>query len=165
MENDFFHHPRRFPKNADGPFYTTGYPTRETNEAGSPLVWCGDCLQCEAPESEAPELLAPLVDENIDTYFVKQPTTSDEIANACNAARVCCVAALRYGGRDRFVIRQLQNNPEFCDYVIDDQGHLVLAVADDGDLLPFAKRIVKNRRAKWIREQRRRNKKWWQFWL
>ena len=122
METDYFHHPRRFPKNADGPFYTTGSQTPETNAADAAMVWCGDCMQCEAPEAEAPELLAPLNDDNLDTYFVKQPTTSSEIANACMAARVCCLSALRYGGRDQSIIKQLQNDPAMCDHIIGGDG-------------------------------------------
>jgi hypothetical protein len=39
----------------------------------------GDCLACDAPEHEAPDLLAPLTGDNCDTYFVQQPTTPDEV--------------------------------------------------------------------------------------
>lgn len=39
--------PRRCPLNAPGPFYTLGL-----------------CMACEAPEAEAPDLLAPLKDGN-----------------------------------------------------------------------------------------------------
>ena len=165
MDNDYFRNPRRFPKNAGGPFYTTGHQTRETDASDAKLVWCGDCMQCEAPEAEAPELLAPLNDQNIDTYFVRQPSTRAEISKAGMAARVCCVSALRYGGRDPAIIAELQNDPELCDHIIDDNGKCVMTVDDNGDLLPFAKQIIEARRAKWQREWRKRNKRWWQFWL
>ena len=165
MDTDYFRHPRRFPKNADGSFYTTGYQTRETDAPDAKLVWCGDCMQCEAPEAEAPELLAPLNDESIDTYFVRQPSTQEETSKACMAARVCCVSALRYGGRDPTIIAELQNDPELCDHIIDDNGKCVMTVDEKGDLLPFAQQIVDTRRANWQREWRKRNKKWWQFWL
>src|SRR5262249_30775367 len=104
-------HPRRFPKNAPGPFYTLGAVASCGN-------WCGDCLACDAPEDEAPELLAPLKDGNYDTYFVRQPENDDEIEHACNAIRVCCVAALRYAGTDSAIIRRLGNTAEHSDHVI-----------------------------------------------
>ncbi len=135
----YFTHPRRFPGNVVGPFYTTG------------SVVCGDaryvgiasdCLQCLAPEHEAPDLLAPLNRCNRNTYFVKQPCNADEIQRACNALRVCCVYALRYGGLDLDIIRQLENSPLYCDYILDDQGELVLTVGSDGELSEYAQAIV-----------------------
>ena len=91
----------RFPKNAPGPWYTTG-----------------GCTACGAPEDEAPDLLAPLSDDNYDTYFVKQPRTPAEVERACRAAEVCCTSALRYGGTDPAIIRRLGNDPEFCDHLL-----------------------------------------------
>jgi hypothetical protein len=91
----------RFRKNVPGPFYTTG-----------------DCLACDAPESEAPDLLAPLKQDNGDTYFVRQPITPDEIERACRALEVCCVAALRYGGADPAIIKRLGNEPDYCDRLL-----------------------------------------------
>lgn len=89
----------RFEKNAPGSFYTTG-----------------ECLSCGVPEAMAPDLLAPLGDENSDTYFVKQPSTPEEIERACRAVEVCCVDALRYGGKSPKVIMRLGNNPVCCDH-------------------------------------------------
>ncbi len=116
--NDDFLHSRRFPKNASGPFYTTGTQTQEG--------WGGDCLECQAPEAEAPDLLAPQTEGNWDTYFVKQPQTEAEIQRACMAIRVCCVSALRYGGRDPEIIRMLGNTPDYSDYILDSEGRIVL---------------------------------------
>lgn len=99
--------PQRYPLNAPGPFYTTG-----------------QCLACEAPEAEAPELLAPLNGGNYTTYFVRQPVTPEEVEHACKAIGVCCVMDLRYGGTDRAIIASLGNDPITCDYVIRD-GQLV----------------------------------------
>lgn len=164
METEFFQHPRRFPKNANGPFYTTGHQCRRDSSSDAPLVWCGDCLFCEAPEAEAPELLAPLTNDNMHTYFVRQPSTPAEIEHACMALRVCCVAALRYGGKDRSIIERLNNDPEYCDYIRMPDGDSCLTVGEDGQLLPFAQRIADRLRAKWNAEYRRRQKKWWQFW-
>lgn len=91
----------RCPLNVPGPFYT-----------------CGECLACDAPEAEAPELLAPLTDDNYTTYFVRQPSTPEEVERACNAIRVCCVGDLRYGGTDPGVIEQLGNTADHSDYVL-----------------------------------------------
>ena len=84
----------RFPKNAPGPFYTTG-----------------ECLACSLPEQEAPDLLAPLDDANSDTYFVRQPETLEEIQKACDAAHVCCVSAIRYGGSDPEIVNAVFRGP------------------------------------------------------
>lgn len=158
--NDAFQHPFRFPKNAPGEFYTTGFKSTEPDENGT-CEWAGNCLWCGAPEAEAPELFAPFDDKSYtDTYFVRQPTTPEEVDQAIMAAKVCCVFAVRYGGQDRSIIERLENDPELCDYIVVDDG-LQLTVADDGRFLPFAAKIVKKNRDEW----RRRNKKWWQFWL
>ena len=90
---------RRFTKNAPGPFYTTG-----------------DCMACGTPEWEAPDLLAPLDDENPYTYFVKQPITPEEIERACQAIEVCCTKSLRYGGDAPSIIERLKDNPQCCDH-------------------------------------------------
>lgn len=118
--------PRRFEKNVPGPFYTTG-----------------DCLACAAPEWEAPELLAPLEGGNYDTYFVRQPSTPEEVEKACRALEVCCVAALRYGGADPTIIRRLGNDPLYCDHLL------------PGGPVP---------RPDWLAAQRAQRKRWWQFW-
>ena len=92
---------QRFPKNAPGDFYTTG-----------------ECLACNLPEHECPECLAPLNDQNYDTYFIKQPKTTQEIENACQAAQSCCVNAIRYGGKNPEIIKLLGNRSEYCDNLV-----------------------------------------------
>src|SRR4051812_627825 len=91
----------RFEKNASGPFYTTG-----------------ECLACALPEAEAPECLAPLEGDNLDTYFLRQPQTDEEVEHVCVAAEVCCVAAIRYGGKDPAIIRRLGNRADYCDHLL-----------------------------------------------
>jgi uncharacterized protein (TIGR02996 family) len=110
---DSFEHPARFELNVAGPFYTLG-----------------NCMACDAPETEAPELLAPLVPTNYRTYFVRQPATADEVDRACRAASVCCVADLRYGGTDPAVIAQLGNTPEYCDFVMTDDGPRLIPASE-----------------------------------
>ena len=90
----------RHQHNVDGPFYTTG-----------------GCLACGAPEAEAPHLLAELTDDQLETYFIRQPETPEDVEAACRAAQVCCVSSLRYGGKDPAIIHRLGNTPEFCDYL------------------------------------------------
>lgn len=106
----------RFPKNAGGDFYTTGYK-------GCDGSWAGDCLQCDLPESEAPLLMAPLTENNNDTYFLKQPTNSMELEQAIGATEVCCVDAVRYGGKDKSVLRRV--HPALSDYKISVFGFVV----------------------------------------
>jgi hypothetical protein len=164
MESTHFEHPLRFPGNAEGPFYTTGHQCRATNDPASPTVWRGDCLWCGAPEAEAPTLFAPFDDTYTDTYFVRQPSTLDETEKAIMAARVCCVSAVRYGGRDCEIIAKLGNDPAICDYIVTETGALKCTVGDDGKLLSFAQTIVDVRRAESERRWKKQNKKWWQFW-
>lgn len=130
MEEAPFHHPRRFLGNAPGPFYTLG--------EGS----TADCLACGTPEAAAPELLASAEGENANTYFLRQPSTPEEVEAACQACEVCCVSALRYGGRDLSIIKRLGNNPGLCDFVVDQRGELVATVASSGRLLPEFERSV-----------------------
>lgn len=116
-DNDpWFHHPDRLPANAAGPFYTTGRRQRGGR-------WCGDCLACEVPEDLAPGLLAPLSHSNTDTFFVRQPTTPDEVASACAALTSCCVDALRYGGQDPEILGALP--ARLCDYRVSRSGRVV----------------------------------------
>ncbi len=110
MDDDYFQHPKRFPKNVPGAFYTVGHISQEG-------TWCGQCLSCGVPEAEAPTLLAPLEDGNSDTYFVRQPETEDEIEQACSAIEVCCADALRYGGKDPKILARLRRT-DCCDHQV-----------------------------------------------
>ncbi len=109
MSND------RFPKNADGDFYTIGYEYQGK--------WCGECTACGLPEDEAPELLAPLDEGNSDTYFIRQPRNAEEIEKAISALEICCVEALRYGGKDKSILKRLDSS--LCDYKINIFGKVV----------------------------------------
>ena len=100
--------------NAPGAFYTMGL-----------------CLFCGTPEAEAPDLLAPLTEENGTTYFLRQPETAEEAEQACGALRMCCVDDLRYGGTDQFIIERLGNSDWYSDFVIRD-GQVVLSQAARG---------------------------------
>jgi hypothetical protein len=93
--------PPRLPQNAPGDFYAIG-----------------GCTACGAPEAEAPTLMALLSDANWETYFVRQPTTPEELEQACRAVTVCCLDTLRYGGRDSAIIRRLGNRPSYCDHLL-----------------------------------------------
>ena len=106
----------RFPKNVEGDFYTTGTIALDGE-------WMGDCLWCGLPEMEASDLLAPLDNDNLDTYFVRQPISPEEIERALSALEVCCVNALRYGGKDKNILKRLDSS--LCDYKINKLGKVV----------------------------------------
>ena len=140
MSNDYFQHRDRFPKNAPGAFYTLGDITADG-------AWCGRCLSCEAPETEAPTLLAPLTKTNCDTYFVRQPETEEEIEQACHAIEVCCVDALRYGGQDPKILARLQRT-----------GNSDYSIGGDGVV------ILRSVPVEAVSEVALEPKKWWQLW-
>lgn len=102
----------------------------------------GDCLSCGLPETEASDLLAPLNDDNLDTYFVRQPVTPEEVEAACWAIKVCCVSALRYGGTDVEIIKRLGNDPEYCDYLLDRAGIPKTAFGAAAFLRRFVNRLL-----------------------
>lgn len=62
------------------------------------------------------ELLAPLTDENLITYSVRQPTTAIEIEHACRAADICGVSSIRYAASDAAILARLGNDPQYCDH-------------------------------------------------
>jgi hypothetical protein len=132
-------HPRRCPANVPGPFYTLG-----------------TCLFCEAPEDEAPDLLAPLTGGNLTTHFVKQPETPEEVRRACRAAEVCCLCDLRYGGQDVTIINRLGNDPLYCDYVLRDDRLVLseLATATWEEFETYQGRKVVRHRQRWWRRLR-----------
>jgi len=164
MNADYFRHPRRFPDNVVGPFYTTGHPRGSADDPDSPLGWCGDCLWCGAPEAEAPTLYAPFDETYTVTYFVRQPSTPEETQGAIASALVCCNGAVRYGGMNPEIIAQLWNNPRYCDYIATESGELKCTVGEDGRLLPFAQTIVDKLQAEADRQWKLKQGRWWQFW-
>ncbi len=107
MNRDYVLHPERGEENVEGAFYTLS----------------GVCLDCDLPEEEAPTLLCQDPDKS-DTFFVKQPETKEEIQQACEAIRVCCTNALRYGGKNPEIISQLNNDPEYCDFNLEGKLNL-----------------------------------------
>ncbi len=107
----------RYPLNVDGDFYTTGSKDCDGN-------WHGDCLDCGLPEDSAPELFAPMDDDHIATYFIRQPVTQEELQQAITSTEVCCTDAIRYGGKNRKVLSQL--HPDVCDYRVNMLGVVVI---------------------------------------
>ena len=81
--------PEPTPLNAPGPFY----------------VGRDECIQCGAPEAEAPSLMA-FDDYRGSCYFVRQPATPAETEQAIRAVCVSCCGAVRYGGSDLLVLQQ-----------------------------------------------------------
>jgi hypothetical protein len=91
--------PDRHPLNAPGDFY----------------VLNNMCISCEAPETEAPELMSHCAGD-YQCYFKRQPSTPDEVEHAILAVVVGCCGAVRYGGRDKAVIaRIIELSPSAAD--------------------------------------------------
>lgn len=59
----------------------------------------------------------------MDTYLVKQPSTEKELQQIINAIDVCCVSALRYGGKNPDILSRI--SPEYCDYAMHSDGTIV----------------------------------------
>lgn len=74
------------------------------------------CLCCDAPPSEAPDLMR-LGEENC--FFYRQPGTQNEIERACRAINVSCVEGVRYRGQNRAILRRLFDLGSYasCDVV------------------------------------------------
>ena len=85
----------RTPLNAAGPFFTEK----------------DCCISCGAPEAEAPDLMA-YDDERWSCYFRRQPTTPEEVEQACRAVEVSCCDAVQYDGDDPKILARLsRTNP------------------------------------------------------
>jgi hypothetical protein len=80
--------PEAYPKNAPGDFIVNDF----------------ECIQCCAPEAEAPTLMD---NDGTSCYFKKQPETPEEIEQALNAVHVCCIGAVRYCGSNQQIIERL----------------------------------------------------------
>ncbi len=92
-------HPDSHPANAPGDFYVEN----------------GMCIACEAPESEAPDLMAHSADYHC--YFKRQPETPEEVERACKVLDVCCCGSVRYSGRDAKILRRLEKYVrDACDH-------------------------------------------------
>ena len=98
---------RRYPLNAVGDFYVAD----------------GMCIACTAPEHEAPDLMAHDTEAHAGyhCYFKRQPSTPEELQQAIMAVVVACCGAVRYGGTDPSVLRQLAQcgSADTCDHLAD----------------------------------------------
>jgi hypothetical protein len=89
-------------RNAPGPFY----------------VEDGCCIACDAPRSEAPDLMGTDDGQGgYHCYFKKQPATAGETERAVQACRVSCTQAVRYSGNDPAILNRLRelNSAESSD--------------------------------------------------
>jgi hypothetical protein len=77
------------------------------NAVGDFYVQKDVCLQCMAPEFEAPELMG-FDKATHNCYFKKQPTTAEELEHAIAAVWVSEIQGLRYAGEDKYVLRRLK---------------------------------------------------------
>lgn len=102
-----------------------GLPFRERypeNSIGDFYVENQVCITCGAPEAEAPDLIEHSKLEYGHCYFKKQPTTVDELNRAINAMQVSCISGIRYGGKDKEILKRLYELglQAECDYKLKD---------------------------------------------
>jgi hypothetical protein len=85
--------PRRYPLNAPGDFFVEDEM----------------CIACQAPEHEAPELMANTGEDGgrYHCYFRRQPETPEELEHAISAVLVCCCGSVQYGGGDPEILGRL----------------------------------------------------------
>lgn len=83
--------PERYPENSEGDFYVE-------NQV---------CITCGAPEAEAPDLIEHSKFEYGHCFFKKQPQTPDELDRAISALAVSCISGIRYGGKDKIILKRL----------------------------------------------------------
>lgn len=85
----------RFAKNVPGPFYVEN----------------GYCISCEAPYSEAPDLMTHDDGEGgYHCHFKKQPETPEEVERAVLACVVSCTNAVRYAGNDPAILARFREH-------------------------------------------------------
>jgi hypothetical protein len=91
-------------------------PAHPLNAPGDFYVENGYCIACHAPEHEAPDLMSSDAAEHC--YFNRQPKTPDELQRAIMAVAVGCRGAVRYGGQDQHIIKQLSElrAADFCNH-------------------------------------------------
>jgi len=77
------------------------------NSKGDFYVQNQVCITCGAPKAEAPDLIEHSTHEYGHCYFKKQPTTAEELDRAINAMQVSCVAGIRYGGKDKEILKRV----------------------------------------------------------
>ena len=87
------------------------------NVPGDFYVQCDSCIHCGAPEAEAPDLMEMTY---AGCYFKKQPETKEETERAINALAVSCIAAVRYRGTDKDILRKITDLgcKSECDYYL-----------------------------------------------
>jgi hypothetical protein len=76
------------------------------NGQGDFFVECDFCLSCDAPRSEAPELMD--YNEEGNCYFKRQPRTPEEVDHAINAVWISCIEAVHYRGNDPEILAQIE---------------------------------------------------------
>jgi hypothetical protein len=98
------------PRNAAGPFY----------------IRSGECMACGAPEGQAPTMMSH--DERGHCFFVRQPSTENEIDEAILGLWVSCCGAVRYRGQNGKILTRFaeQGLAEQCDYRLDELPKRVL---------------------------------------
>lgn len=67
----------------------------------------GECVSCGAPAAVAPNLIRHSSEPYHSCYFIKQPSTDEELRQAVAAVNASCVCAVRYRGNDPQILSQI----------------------------------------------------------
>jgi hypothetical protein len=111
---------KRHPQNVAGPFYVAN----------------GECMACGAPESQAGTLMSH--DGSGHCFFVRQPSTAEEVDATILGLWSSCCGAVRYGGHDHEILVRLAEigKSNTCDFRLENEPkqahitHLTFEFAD-----------------------------------
>ena len=86
------------------------------NASGDFYVVDGCCTRCGVPEVEAPDIFALATSDPSHCVIAKQPRTPAEVDRTLNAIQAAELGCIRYRGRNRAIIRKLEQMGEGGQY-------------------------------------------------
>jgi hypothetical protein len=101
------------------------YPPCPGNAPDPFYVEDNNCISCEAPVHEAPDLMDFQGEPGYSYHcrFRRPPETENELQQAIDAVRVGCCGAVRYVGNDKTIFDRI-NDPSVCDALSESDDRL-----------------------------------------